>query len=80
MTVTVVEPHKRLALRYDGKLCLLENQKDMFDPARAFECSPCGSAEIQLDFDRVSPSHGGKPVQADGRPIEQKAEESFARG
>jgi hypothetical protein len=80
MKVTVVEPHKRLQVRYAGKLCVMANPQDMADPARAFKTNPIVDAEIDLDFTGVSPMFGGEPVHADGRPIEQKAEESFARG
>jgi hypothetical protein len=80
MKVTVVEPHKRLDLRYAGKLCLMADAHDMADPARAFKTNPIVEAEIELTFEGVSPMFGGEPVHADGSPIEQKAEESFARG
>lgn len=80
MKFTVVEPHKRLDLSYTGKVCLLANPKDMADPAKAFKSNPIVRADIQLAFEGVSPMFGGEPVHADGRPIEQKAEESFARG
>jgi hypothetical protein len=80
MKFTVVEPHKRLDVSYQGKLCVLENPQEMADPARAFKTNPLVEAEISLRFDGVSPMFGGEPVNADGSPIEQKAEESFARG
>jgi hypothetical protein len=80
MRVTVVEPHKRLDVRYAGKLCLMRNPQDMADPSSAFRNNPVVEAEIDLSFVGVSPMFGGEPVRADGRPVEQKAEESFARG
>lgn len=80
MKVTVVEPHKRLDVSYAGKLCLMSNPQDMADPATAFKTNPVVPAEIELTFDGVSPMFGGEPVHADGGAIEQKAEESFARG
>src|SRR5690606_9980537 len=80
MRVTVLEPHKRLHLGYAGKLCVMTNPQDMADPGRAFKTNPIVEAEIELDFQGVSPMFGGEPVYADGRPIEQNAEESFARG
>lgn len=80
MKVTVVEPHKRLQVSYAGKLCVMTNPQDMADPGRAFKTNPIVEAQIDLDFEGVSPMFGGEPVHADGRPIEQKAEESFARG
>ncbi len=80
MKVTVVEPHKRLDLSYRGKLCLMANPQDMADPAKAFKTNPIIESEIELRFDGVSPMFGGEPVNADGSPIEQKADEAFARG
>jgi len=80
MKFTVVEPHKRLTVSYRGKLCLLRNPQEMMDPGKAFKNNPMVEAAIDLDFTGVSPMFGGEPVNADGSPIEQKAEESFARG
>jgi hypothetical protein len=80
MKFTVVEPHKRLDVSYRGKLCVLADPQDMMDPARAFRDNPTVAAEVALRFEGVSPVFGGEPVNADGSPIEQKAEESFARG
>ena len=80
MAFRVVEPFKRLTLGYAGKLCLLARPKEMADPATAFKNNPLVPAAIELDFDGISPMFGGEPVRADGSKIEQKAEESFARG
>jgi hypothetical protein len=80
MKFTVVEPHKRLDVSYKGKLCLLADPQDMMNPASAFKSNPTVAAEVALRFDGVSPVFGGEPVNADGSPIEQKAEASFARG
>jgi len=80
MKFSVVEPHKRLDVSYRGKLCVLANPQEMADPARAFKTNPMAEAEIDLRFEGVSPMFGGEPVNADGSPIEQKADESFARG
>ncbi len=80
MKVTVVEPHRRLDLSYRGKLCLLAQPMDMMDPARAFKSNPIVDAAIDLEFTGISPMFGGEPVRADGQPLEQDAETSFARG
>lgn len=80
MKVTVVEPHQRLDLTYRGKVCLMQNPQDMAEPGRAFKTNPLVETEVDLVFDGVSPMFGGEPVQADGSPIEQDAEASFARG
>jgi hypothetical protein len=80
MAFDIVEPFKRLTVKYNGKLCLMKNPKDMADPAYAFKNNPVIPAEIDLDHEGASPMFGGEPINADGSKIEQKAEESFARG
>jgi hypothetical protein len=80
MKFTVVEPHKRLNLTYRGKLCVLSNPQEMSDPAQAFKSNPVVAAEIDLEFEGVSPMFGGEPVNEDGSAIEQDAANSFARG
>ena len=80
MKFEVVEPFKRLNVSYQGKLCVLSDPQDMADPAKAFKTNPVVESEIQLAFEGISPMMGGEPVNADGSQIEQKAEESFARG
>lgn len=80
MTFTVVEPHKRMSLKYRGKLCVLADPQQMSDPAEAFKNNPIVAAEIDLEFDGVSPMFGGEAVNLDGSQIEQDAESSFARG
>jgi hypothetical protein len=80
MSFSVVEPFKRLTVRYRGKLCLMTNPQDMADPGTAFKKNPVIPAEIDIDYEGISPMFGGEPVNADGSKIEQKAEEAFARG
>lgn len=80
MTFSVVEPFKTLELRYRGKLCILSNPQDMADPSTAFRNNPVVEASIDLRFTGISPMFGGEPVNDDGTPIAQKADEGFARG
>lgn len=80
MTFSVVEPHKRMRLKYRGKLCVMADPQQMSDPAEAFKNNPIVAAEIDLEFDGVSPMFGGEAVNLDGSQIEQDAESSFARG
>ena len=77
MSFDIVEPFKRLTVRYRGKLCVMKHPKDMADPAYAFKNNPVIPAELELDYEGVSPMFGGEPVNEDGSKIEQKAEESF---
>jgi len=80
MKFEVVEPFKRLNVSYKGKLCVMTNPQEMADPAKAFKNNPVVESEIKLEFQGISPMFGGERVNADGSQIEQKAEESFARG
>ncbi|MEE4361960.1 MAG: hypothetical protein V2I63_10600 [Pseudomonadales bacterium] len=80
MRFEVLEPFRRVSVRYEGKLCLLENPQDMADPSRAFRTNPIVPARVEIAYEGVSPMFGGEPVKADGSRIEEKAEEAFARG
>ena len=80
MSFDVIEPFKRVTVRYRGKLCVMKNPKDMADPAYAFKNNPVIPVDLELDYEGVSPMFGGEPVNEDGSKIEEKAEESFARG
>ena len=80
MRFEVITPFERLRLTYEGSLCVLDDTKEMLDPGTAFKNNPIVKSRIELEFEGVSPMFGGEPVNADGSRIEQKAEESFARG
>jgi hypothetical protein len=80
MRFEVLEPFKRARVTYHGRLCVLANPQDMADPKSAFKNNPVIPAVIELAYEGVSPMFGGEPVNEDGSKIEQKAEESFARG
>jgi len=73
----MLEPYRRQRLQYRGDVCLMENPADMADPSRAFRENPLVSAEVMLDFDGVSPMHGGLRVMADGSPL---PDIGFAKG
>lgn len=80
MKFEVIEPFKRLNVSYNGKVCLLKNPHEMADPKKAFTENPMVDCKIHVDYEGVSPMYGGEPVKKDGSPVEQKAEEAFARG
>lgn len=79
MRFQVIEPFKRLSLTYRGKVCLLQNPLDMEDPKLAFKNNPHVDCEIDLTFDAVAPVFGGEAVDEQGKPIEEAADEAFAR-
>ena len=80
MKFEVIEPFKRLKVTYNGKVCLLKNPFEMANPKKAFTENPIVDCMVDIDYTGASPMYGGEPVNADGTPIEQKAEEAFARG
>ncbi|MCP5178380.1 MAG: hypothetical protein H6993_11415 [Pseudomonadales bacterium] len=80
MRFEVVEPFRTLKVTFEGKVCLLTNPQDMADPSTAFRNNPSVPSSVRLTFTGISPMFGGEPVNDDGSPIEQKADEGFARG
>lgn len=79
MCFEVIEPFKQLTVKYRGKVCLLQNPLDMEDPKAAFKNNPHVECEIDLTFDAVAPVFGGEAVDENGSPIEEAADEAFAR-
>lgn len=79
LTIDVVEPFKKLKLRYRGKVLLLDRPLEMADPAQAFKSNPTLACSIDLDYDGVSPMFGGETVRVDGKPIAIDPEKSFAK-
>jgi hypothetical protein len=80
MRFEVVEPFERLRASYEGKICILERPLEMADPRRAFTENPWADCAVELEYRGLSPMLGGEPVNDDGTPITQKADEGFARG
>lgn len=79
MAFEVVEPFQRLTLSYRGKLCLLQNPIDMENPKEAFARNPHLDSSVMLTFDAVAPVFGGEVVDENGNPVEEAADEAFAR-
>lgn len=79
LSIRVVEPFEHLVVRYEGRVCLLDNPGDMANPREAFRNNPMVDCSVSLDYRGVSPMYGGKPQYADGREIEVAAEKSFAK-
>jgi hypothetical protein len=80
MRFEVVEPFEQLRATYRGKICILERPLEMADPRRAFTENPWADCAVELDYRGLSPMLGGEPVNDDGTPIIEKADEGFARG
>lgn len=79
MHFEVVEPFKRLRVRYAGKVLLLDRPLEMADPAQAFRNNPFVDCRIDLDYQAVAPMFGGKTVKEDGSELELDPEKSFSR-
>jgi hypothetical protein len=80
MRFEVVEPFESLRASYHGKICLLDEPLQMADPRKAFTENPWTECAVELDYRGVSPMLGGEPVNDDGSPITESAEQGFARG
>lgn len=79
LSIEVVVPFEHLKVRYQGKVCLLDEPGQMADPRTAFKENPWVECEVDLDYRGVSPMYGGKPQYEDGTEIEVEAEKSFAK-
>ncbi|MGH9030681.1 MAG: DUF7064 domain-containing protein [Acidimicrobiia bacterium] len=80
MRFEVIEPFAELRVSYEGKVALLDEPLQMANPRKAFTENPWVDAEVALAYRGVSPMWGGEPVNDDGSPITENAEEGFARG
>jgi hypothetical protein len=80
MRFEAIEPFKRLRVTYEGELLIMDDPHAMVDPSSAFKRYPKRSASITLDFEGVSPMHGGEIVGLDGRPITLDPEHAVYRG
>ncbi len=80
MKFEVVEPFKLLRVFYEGELLMMDDPHAMADPSSAFKRYPKRQASIALEFEGVSPMHGGEIVNRDGSPIELDPEHAVYRG
>ena len=79
LAIEVVTPFEHLQVRYDGKVCLLDDPGEMADPRTAFEQNPWVECQVDLDFRGISPMYGGKPQYDDGTELEVDPDTSFAK-
>lgn len=82
MRFTVVEPFKRLDVRFEGKVVELRDPTAMANPKRAFAENRFHPCVVDLRFSGLSPMFGGEPESDDGTPWMENAgdESGFARG
>ena len=74
----VLSPFEELAVRYRGRLVLLDEPEAMADPRKAFKENPWVESSVNLEIRGLSPMYGGVPVDDDGRLVE--ADNEFAKG
>lgn len=79
MRIDVIEPFKRLRVRYDGKACLLAKPLEMANPKKAFKNNPTVDCKVDLDYSGIAPMYGGLYVKEDGSEIVVDPEKSFAK-
>jgi hypothetical protein len=79
MKIEIVEPFKKLRVRYDGSVLLLKEPLAMAEPSTAFKTNPLVSCRVDLEYTGIAPMFGGKTVKLDGSDLELDPEKSFAR-
>tara|TARA_B110000438_G_scaffold294600_1_gene336259 strand:- start:1315 stop:2241 length:927 start_codon:yes stop_codon:yes gene_type:complete len=80
MAFVVEEPFERLSVKYEGKLCLLKNPKDMKNPKKAFSDNPLVNCKIDLTYEGISPMFGGRPLKNTDQNFDLKNDEqSFSK-
>ena len=79
LNIEVLEPFKRLRVKYDGKVVVLARPAEMADPAEAFKNNPVVQAAVDLEFEGASPMFGGETVKEDGSALDIDPEKSFAK-
>jgi hypothetical protein len=62
---TVSDPFRRLEIRYEGELLLLDDPSALRDPAAALATAPRVPGLVQWELRGVSPAHGGEPTSAE---------------
>lgn len=79
MRFEVIEPFKTLRVTYSGKVCVLDEPRQMAEPSKAFKANPIVDCEVVLDYEGVSPMFGGETVKDDGSALDIDPEKSFAK-
>lgn len=80
MRFEVIAPFQRLRATYEGELLLMDDPHAMADPGSAFKRYPKRPASIALDFEGVSPMHGGEIVATDGSRLVFDPAQAVYRG
>jgi hypothetical protein len=77
----VLAPYEKHRITYEGKVCVLDQPRDMLEPREAFTNNPHVECSLDLTLTAVGPANGGEPEWEEGDPVpEQDPEKMFARG
>jgi len=77
----MIKPYEEHRISYDGKVCLLDEPRQMAEPREAFTSNPHVPATVDLHLTNVAQAWGGEPEweEGDERP-DLDPEKMFARG
>ena len=77
----VLEPYARHRITYEGRVCVLDQPRQMADPKVAFQSNPHLECQIDLELSAAGAAWGGEPEWEEGeeRP-DLDPEKMFARG
>jgi hypothetical protein len=77
----VIKPYEEHRITYSGKVCVLDEPRDMAEPREAFTNNPHVECEIDLNLKAVGPAQGGEPEWEEGEAKpDLDPEKMFARG
>jgi hypothetical protein len=76
----VVAPYEEHHVTYDGKVCVLDNPREMADPAQAFTSNPHEPCAIDFRVTAVAQPCGGEPEWDPGEEPPAGSSHGFARG
>jgi hypothetical protein len=77
----VLKPYEEHRITYSGKVCVLENPREMAEPREAFTNNPHVECTIDLHLTNVGPAQGGEPEWEEGEEKpDLDPEKMFARG
>ena len=75
----ILEPFMRRRLLYMGPIHVLPRGELMENPRAAFQAHPAVPCEVALEFESVTPAHGGELLGDDGQPYDEGEGRYFAR-
>ncbi len=78
LEIRVEKPFEHLTISYDGKVCLLDEPRQMANPRTAFRDNPFVDCSVHLDVAGVSPMYGGMPQYEDDDRRTELAEALWA--